>query len=111
MSSVKLAQLPSELQIKVINSSDTNAIDVATAATGKIVRVWGFSLVGGTSVLFGSNATALSGVITTSGWLMSCPRGNPADAAYPIYESAVGETIKVTPGASGLNGTLYYTQD
>lgn len=111
MASVKLAQLPSELQIKVINSSDTNAIDVATALTGKIVRVWGGSLVGGTSVLFGSNSTALSGVMTTTGLQLALPRGNPGDAAYPFYESAVGETIKVTPGASGLNGTLYYTQD
>lgn len=111
MATVKLSQLPETLQVKVIASSDTNAISLVAAAAGKIVRLWGGSLVGGTSILFASDATALSGIMATTGLQLALPRGNPADAAYPYFESAVGETIKVTPGASGLNGTLYYTQD
>jgi hypothetical protein len=109
---VKLQQLPSTLQSKVIASSDTTAISLIAAAAGKTVKLWGMVVMGGTSAVVKSNTTALSGVIPTTGLMnLPLPNGNRADAAYPYFESAVGEALTITPGASGLNGMAYYTQD
>lgn len=111
MATVNLVRIPPVLNTTVIASTDTNPIQVVAASSGKIVKLWGLVVAGGTSVLISSNSTALTGVITTTGLMMPPPRGNPGDAAYPWLESAVGETIKITPGASGLNGIAYYTQE
>lgn len=110
--SVPLIQLPRTLEQKVIASSDTNAIELVAAAEAKSVKLWGLVVMGGTSAVVKSNATALSGVIPTSGLVsLPLPSGNRADSAYPYFESAIGETLTITPGASGLNGMAYYTQD
>jgi hypothetical protein len=110
--SVSLIQLPRTLEQKVIASSDTAAISLIAAAAGKTVKLWGLVVMGGTSAVLKSDTTALSGVIPTTGLVnLPLPSGNPADAAYPYFESAVGEALTITPGASGLNGVAYYTQD
>lgn len=112
MASVNLQQLPATLQTKVIASSDTNAIELVAAVAAKTVKLWGLVVMGGTSAVVKSNATALTGVIPTSGLVnLPLPKGNRADSAYPYFESAAGEALTITPGASGLNGMAYYSQD
>lgn len=111
MAAVQLSQIPSTLLRKKIASSDTNQIDVVAESPGQVVRVWGLLLAGGTSIRVFDDATDESGVLTVSGLSLPMPRGNRADCAFPYWQSTVGKTIKITPGASGLNGWVFYTQD
>lgn len=110
--SVTLRQLPRTITTTKISSTDTNPITLGTATAGQTVKLWGLLLVGGTSIEVKSSNTSLSGVLTTTGLALPLPRGNAAeDSAYPHFESASGEALSITPGASGLNGVAYWTQD
>lgn len=109
MATVASVQVPSIIQVLAVNSSDTNPIEVTPAVSGKVVRIWGFHLTGGTSMTFKSNTTAISGVLTTTGLALPIYRkGN--SYVFPHYESTSGETINIVPGASGLAGTVYWSQ-
>lgn len=108
---VSQISLPPTLETLLISSSDTNAIPLVSAVAGKTVRLWGLLVTGGTTVTFKSNSTSLSGALAVTGLFMPPPGAvNPLfDAGYPYVQSAVGETINIVPGASGLAGIAYYT--
>lgn len=102
------ASLPDPL---IVASSDTNDIPVCPAVAGKVVRIWGFRLSGGTSAVFKSNQTAKSGVMPMPyGEELVQPRA-VFGKVVPYFASEAGETINIKPTASGLAGTVWYSQD
>lgn len=104
---------PSQLQATVVASSGTGAITLVAASAGLQVRIWGWILGGGTSVTVADSVAGnLSGAIPTTTLINETPEQPYADGSllFPIFESAVGNTLTLTPGASGLNGIVWWTQ-
>ena len=114
--------IPSVYQTLLINSSDTTPIPLCAGVDGQTVRLWGLLVTGGTTVTFKQDSTAVSGALAVTGLWMPLPSagrqtkasasGLVTDVQIPPYiQSVSGGTINIVPGASGLAGIAYYTQD
>lgn len=110
---VDLVLCPTELNLLAINSSGTTPITVTAAVTGQIVRIWSYELAGGTSITISDSVNgAISGTLVTTGVATPLPQPfTDATEIFPRYQSAVGNTLTITPGASGLSGTVYWSQN
>lgn len=114
MATVNAVPIPKTYQTVLINSSDTNAVPIASAVAGQVVRLWGLVITGGTTVTFKQDSTSLTGALAVTGLAMpfvSAPRTIADCEIPPYFQSVAGGTINIVPSASGMVGVAWYTQD
>ena len=104
---------PSQLQATAVASAGTTPITLVAGSGTLVVRLWGWILGGGTSVTVADSVAGnLTGAIPTTTLINETPEQPFADGTllFPIFESGPGATLTLTPGASGLNGIVWWSQ-